>query len=251
MVAGVFCAAAFTWAKIAGAGKSGHSSSNMVLGVVACIASLLCGSLNLALAGVLGEMKLSVYDTVAYMSVPATLFLLPIATFIQKPVPGMWPQVFGASHASDYQILMQVYALSPHTFFLFVLSGVFSFAYNIIQFSIVHALSPSATAFGGNFNKAALIFLTLILPFLQVHKLPGMPYILVIWLAVIGNVAAFSAYAYLQILDKEKKQAAEVKMITKDTLLDEEAGSTDDNDDSDDGSYGEDDSSDEHGHKVC
>merc|ERR1712039_992469 len=105
-------------------------------------------------------------------------------------------------------------------------------------------------AFGGNFNKAALIFLTLILPFLQVHKLPGMPYILVIWMAVIGNVAAFSAYAYLQILDKEKKQAAEVKMITKDTLLDEEAGSTDDNDDSD-GSYGEDDSSDEHGHKVC
>merc|ERR1712087_336850 len=91
-----------------------------------------------------------------------------------------------------------------------VLSGVFSFGYNIIQFSIVHTLSPSATAFGGNFNKAALIFLTLVLPFLQVHELPGMPYIAVIWLAVIGNVIAFSAYAYLQILDKEKK-AAEVK----------------------------------------
>merc|ERR1712039_943105 len=153
-------------------------------------------------------------DTVAYMSIPATVFLLPIATFWQKPVPGMWPQVFGADVASDYQILLKVYALSPHTFFLFVLSGVFSFAYNIIQFSIVHALSPSATAFGGNFNKAALIFLTLILPFLQVHKLPGMPYIAVIWLAVIGNVAAFSAYAYLQILEREKAQkAAEVKAV--------------------------------------
>merc|ERR1712087_197125 len=109
-----------------------------------------------------------------------------------------------------------------------VLSGVFSFAYNIIQFSIVHALSPSATAFGGNFNKAALIFLTLVLPFLQVHKLPGMPYIAVIWLAVIGNVAAFSAYAYLQILEKEKNQkAAEVKAVNNKeaSLLDEEAGS--------------------------
>merc|ERR1711874_564899 len=73
MVAGVFCAAAFTVAKIMGSAKQGHSSSNMVLGVFMCIASLLCGSLNLALAGVLGEMKLSVYDTVAYMSVPATL----------------------------------------------------------------------------------------------------------------------------------------------------------------------------------
>merc|ERR1719410_272107 len=79
MVAGVFCAALFTVAKIMGSAEHGHSSSNMVLGVLMCIASLLCGSLNLALAGVLGEMKLSVYDTMAYMSVPATIFLLPFA----------------------------------------------------------------------------------------------------------------------------------------------------------------------------
>merc|ERR1719238_1018621 len=92
------------------------SSSNMVLGCIACIASLLCGSLNLALAGVLGEMKLSVYDTVAYMSVPATLFLLPFAVFLQKPVPGEWPAVFGLDHASDWQILQKVYVISPRTF---------------------------------------------------------------------------------------------------------------------------------------
>merc|ERR1719229_1186583 len=207
MVIGVFCAAAFTMAKIMGAGKAGHESSNMVLGCIACIASLLCGSLNLALAGVLGEMKLSVYDTVAYMSVPATLFLVPIAMLWQKPVPGMWPDVFGALVASDWQILQKVYQISPKTFWLFALSGVFSFAYNIVQFSIVHTLSPSATAFGGNFNKAALVFLTLILPFLQVHRLPGPPYIFVIWAAVIGNVAAFSYYSYLQIQDKKVKEA--------------------------------------------
>merc|ERR1719203_211605 len=216
MVAGVFCAAAFTVAKIMGAGKPGSESSNMVLGVISCIASLLCGSLNLALAGVLGEMKLSVYDTVAYMSIPATLFLLPIAMFWQKPVPGMWPQVFGAPVASDWQILNKVYELSPKTFGLFALSGVFSFVYNIIQFSIVHTLSPSATAFGGNFNKAALVFLTLLLPFMQVHALPGAPYIYVIWAAVIGNVVAFSAYSYLQILAKREKAENEKKQAMLD-----------------------------------
>merc|ERR1712113_602306 len=100
---------------------------------------------------------------------------------------------------------------SPSTFELFVLSGFFSFAYNIIQFSIVHTLSPSATAFGGNFNKAALVFLTLLLPFLQVHKLPGAPYIYWIWAAVLGNVAAFSAYSYLQILAKREKAENEKK----------------------------------------
>merc|ERR1712157_176211 len=181
---------------------------------------LLCGSLNLALAGVLGEMKLSVYDTVAYMSIPATLFLLPIAMFWQKPVPGMWPQVFGAPIASDWQILQKVYELSPHTFGFFVLSGVFSFGYNIIQFSIVHALSPSATAFGGNFNKAALVFLTLLLPFLQVHSLPPAPWNIIIWAAVIGNVAAFSYYSYLQILAKQAKAADEAAKAKDEAMKD-------------------------------
>merc|ERR1739844_411497 len=95
--------------------------------------------------------------------------------------------------------------LNKSTMAWLFLSGVFSFVYNIIQFSIVHTLSPSATAFGGNFNKAALVFLTLLLPFLQVHSLPGAPYIYVIWASVIGNVAAFSFYSYLQILEKQKK----------------------------------------------
>merc|ERR1712050_466147 len=181
----------------------------------------------------LGEMKLSVYDTVAYMSVPATLFLLPIAMCWQKAVPGVWPDVFGAPVASDWQILQKVYELSPQTFGLFVLSGIFSFAYNLVQFSIVHALSPSATAFGGNFNKAALVFLTLILPFLQVHALPGPPYIYIIWAAVIGNVVAFSFYSYLQILDKQKKAAVEARQA-KEALLDVEDGVDEDSTEDDD-----------------
>merc|ERR1712190_260289 len=134
---------------------------------------------------------------------------------IPKPVPGAWPDVFGFDEASDFDILRKVAVISPKTFWLFALSGIFSFAYNIIQFSIVHTLSPSATAFGGNFNKAALVFLTLLLPFLQVPKLPGAPYIYWIWAAVLGNVAAFSAYSYLQILAKREKAQNEEKMLKK------------------------------------
>merc|ERR1712029_1014589 len=109
-----------------------------------------------------------------------------------------------------------------------ILSGVFSFIYNIIQFTIVHTLSPSATTFGGNFNKAALVFLTLLLPFLQVHKLPGFPCNVVIWMCVIGNVAAFSFYSYLQILAKQEKAAKEQK--EKEAML----SKVDDEDDDDD-----------------
>merc|ERR1719362_1142380 len=210
MMCGVVCACAFTVAKIMGGNGKSHEGSNEVLGCIMCLLSLLCGSVNLALAGVLGEMKLSVYDTVAYMSVPAFLFLMPFC-LIQKPVPGDWPKVLNKDMASDFDILMWTSKNASSTFQLFLLSRVFSFVYNIIQFTIVHTLSPSATAFGGNFNKAALVFLTLLLPFLQVHKLPGYPCNVVIWLAVIGNVAAFSFYSYLQILAKRKKAEQEKK----------------------------------------
>jgi len=213
MVIGVICAGVFTMARLAGEEKK-DESKNMLLGVFMCIASLLSGSLNLALAGVLGETKLNVYDTVAYMAIPATLFLMPIALFVQKPVPGEWPKVFGRETMSDWEILQGVWALNKQTMLWLGLSGLFSFLYNIIQFSIVHTLSPSATAFGGNFNKAALIFLTLLLPFMQVHKLPGAPYIYIIWGAVVVNIIAFSAYSYLQIVARQQQaEAARTKLL--------------------------------------
>jgi len=218
MALGVFFACMFTVAKILGSGGGSHKGSDsqaeQVMGVIVCILSLLCGSVNLALAGVLGEMHLSVYDTVAYMSIPAFLFLMPFC-LIPKPVPGAWPHVLGVHTASDLTILLKTRLIAPKTFMLFILSGVFSFAYNIIQFTIVHTMSPSATAFGGNFNKAALVFLTLILPFLQVHKLPPNPWYAIIWLAVLGNVASFSYYSYLQILAKMEKAKEDNKDVEK------------------------------------
>jgi len=232
MIIGVICAGVFTMARLLGSQSEGggSSSANMLLGVFMCIASLLCGSLNLALAGVLGETKLNVYDTVAYMAIPATLFLLPIAVMLEKPVPGQWPKVFGKEKMTDYEILVGVWALNKTTINWLILSGVFSFVYNIIQFSIVHTLSPSATAFGGNFNKAALIFLTLLLPFLRVHELPGPPYIQVIWGAVIINIAAFSYYSYLQILAKNEAAEKSAKIIAEESSDESDEDSDDDED---------------------
>lgn len=97
----------------------------------------------------------------------------------------------------------------------------------------MHTLSPAATAFGGNFNKAALVFLTLLLPFLRVHALPGPPYIYVIWIAVICNIAAFSGYSYLQIQSKMQK---EEQKVLEEPLDSSESGSgSDDEDSSSDG----------------
>lgn len=220
MCIGVTCAGVFTWASLQAKGVHGKSSDSMLLmlGVSVCILSLLCGSLNLALAGVLGtSVHLNPLDTVAYMAVPATVFLLPFIFFLQKPVPGEWPKVFGKDHATDWEVFMGLLGLcSKHAganrnLWLSILSGVFSFIYNIIQFTIVHTLSPSATAFGGNFNKAALIFLS----YIFMDPLPKAPWGMVIMFAIIGNIASFSYYSYLQFKAKEEekkaKEAAEKK----------------------------------------
>merc|ERR1711963_62771 len=111
MVIGVTCAGVFTWASIQAKGVESKSSNSgmmlLLIGVLVCIASLLCGSLNLALAGVLGtSVNLNPLDTVAYMAVPATIFLLPFILFLQKPVPGEWPKVFGKTTATDGEIFM-------------------------------------------------------------------------------------------------------------------------------------------------
>merc|ERR1712039_513909 len=218
MVVGVICATIFTWADF-----EGHIEfSGRFIGVIACLGSLLCGSLNLALAGVLGETKLNVLDTCAYMAIPATLFLMPIILFISKPVPGEWKHV-GAPSMTDWEILTATWEYSAVTILWLFLSGVFSFMYNICQFTIVHTLSPSATAFGGNFNKAALTFMTLLLPFLQTKPNPPMPYIAWEWVSLLCNIVAFSFYSYLQIQAKKEAEARAHKLMPE-----AESGSDDD-----------------------
>mmetsp|Transcript_61339 Transcript_61339/g.131885 ORF Transcript_61339/g.131885 Transcript_61339/m.131885 type:complete len:427 (-) Transcript_61339:140-1420(-) len=231
MCIGVSCAGIFTWADAQAAGKDSEDSKNLMLGVIVCVLSLLCGSMNLALAGVLGtSVHLNPLDTVAYMAVPATCFLAPVIFFLQKPVPGEWGVAFGRDMMSDWEILMGVWELSPYVMSFGILSGVFSFLYNIIQFTIVQTLSPSATAFGGNFNKAALIFLS----YLFMDPLPHNIWGVIIMGAVIGNIIAFSAYTYIQIKAKEDAKKEEAKKLVDDDEEDEDED--EDDDDEDDGS---------------
>jgi len=224
MFVGVCCAVLFTWADFQGK----MTFSGRFIGVIACAGSLLCGSLNLALAGVLGETKLNVLDTCAYMAIPAAVFLAPIVFFVSKPVPGEWSQV-GQESMTDWQIIQITWEYSGSTIFWLFFSGVFSFMYNIVQFTIVHTLSPSATAFGGNFNKAALTFMTLLFPFLQTKPNPPMPFIGWEWAALICNICAFSWYSFLQIQAKLEAQAREHKQMMGEQS-DEESGSSNESD---------------------
>lgn len=230
MCIGVTCAGVFTWAKMqakmANGGseaEDGSSATIFILGVLVCIASLLCGSLNLALAGVLGtSVHLNPMDTVAYMAVPATVFLLPVILFMEKPVPGEWPKWLGVDHATDFDIMKAVMRTGSSTFWYGVLSGVFAFLYNVCQFTIVQTLSPSATAFGGNFNKAALIFLSLLT---GLESQVSYPWNAVIWTAIVGNILSFYLYSVIQMRAKN-----ETHRELEESESDEDSDSEEDND---------------------
>lgn len=220
MVLGVFCATFYIYADFEGKMKF----DSRLIGVLACLASLLCGSLNLALAGVLGDTKLNTLDTVAYMAIPATIFLAPLIFLYSKPVPDSWVQISQGQPMTDWQIIQEMWYYNKTMVGWLFISGIFSFMYNICQFNIVHTLSPSATAFGGNFNKAALTFMTLLLPFLQTKPNPPAPYIEFQWIALLLNIYAFSHYSYLQIKAKMDAAKAHVEMEEDSESSDEEEG---------------------------
>merc|ERR1719145_457803 len=94
----------FTIAKMLGT-EGFEISSHEMFGVALCLASLLCSSLHLTLVGVLGELKLNVYDTVAYMAIPATLFLIPLAWGLRKQPPAEGSQALGSDQATDFEII--------------------------------------------------------------------------------------------------------------------------------------------------
>ncbi|CAE8626048.1 unnamed protein product [Polarella glacialis] len=202
MLMGVTCAAVAVIAKTKAAAEGPQvagQNDDLVYGVTICILSLFSGSINLALAGVLGtSVSLNSLDTTVYMAVPATLFLIPVVFFYQHPIKNQeWQLVMGGrSQLTDWEVFSEVCRLSPGTMTLSVLSGVFALGYNVLQYNIVQTLSATHTAFAGNFNKAATIFLAILV---GLEAMPQGYWGIVMLSAVLGNILSFTGYNLAKI----------------------------------------------------
>lgn len=188
MLGGVGCAGLATYAKSM-SGSSSDESAALTLGVMVLVASLFAGALNMVLAGLLGsEMKLNPLDATCYMALPAGIVLLVPSLLVSHPME-KWP---GFPHMTDWEVLLAVMERKPAALLPVVFSGVLSFFYNILQYTMVHKLSASYATFTGNFNKAATVALSLIL---GLEALPAGGYGHLFLLGVIGNIAAFTMYS--------------------------------------------------------
>merc|ERR1712012_843519 len=187
MLLGVMCAAIAVMAKMHVKGDAGGESKNLVFGVIVCVISLFSGSINLALAGVLGtSIKLNSLDTTVYNAIPATLLLLGPIFLYQHPVN--WPN---HGPMTDWAIFNIVLSKSPGTIGLAALSGALSLAYNTLQFGIVQCLSATHVAFAGNFNKALTIPLALLV---GLETLPEGKWGIIMLVACFGSIGAFAVY---------------------------------------------------------
>merc|ERR1719433_877109 len=206
MLLGVFCAAVAVVAKSHRAGEGNDESKTLIFGIVVCVASLFSGAINLALAGVLGtSCKLNSLDTTVYMSIPAFLFLVIPSLFYVHPVN--WP---GYDALTDREVFMIVFEKKPSVVLLAAFSGVLALFYNVFQYGIVHSLSASYTAFAGNFNKAATIAIGIIV---GLESLPPGIWGLVMVIACLGNIGAFTAFNIVKI--KAKSDEGKQKEVSE------------------------------------
>uniref|UniRef100_A0A7S1KWU3 Sugar phosphate transporter domain-containing protein n=1 Tax=Alexandrium catenella TaxID=2925 RepID=A0A7S1KWU3_ALECA len=198
---GVACAGLVTLAELE-TSKDSTESQHVELGVLVCVVSICAGSLDLILGKVLGKhMGLSALDTTWYMSLPTALALLPAALLVHHPAE--WE---GFGQVTDREVLAKVFALSPLTLVLVLLSGVFSVSYNVLRYAMVQHLSASHTAFAGNFNKALTIMISLLL---GLERVPDGVWSSVMLLSVAGSISAFMAYSVMTAYSPVDKLSGE------------------------------------------
>mmetsp|Transcript_12309 Transcript_12309/g.31651 ORF Transcript_12309/g.31651 Transcript_12309/m.31651 type:complete len:200 (-) Transcript_12309:80-679(-) len=189
MVVGVVCAALTVVAKLEGKIVLG---SGMFLGVCVAALSTFSGAIDLVMKSVMGsDLKLTPVDSMCYMAVPAMLFLMVPGFLWSHPIGGSWAAALGTRSTTDFAVIARVWAERPVVLAYATLSGVLAFGYNVFQTFLAVKLSPSTTAFAGNFNKAAGILISLVV--LEGTLAPG------IWGkvalgSIAGNILAFTAY---------------------------------------------------------
>lgn len=198
MCGGVFGAALVIVSRSAG---EFAETSNFAFGVFMALLSLLSGSVNLVLAGLLGNsLKLNPFDTAGYMAVPAALMLVLPTFFISHPLDTTkWPTTSFEQPARDVDIMQVALRERPSIIWAILLFGPLAFLYNVLQFTVVQRLSATHTAFAGNFNQAASIVIALTF---GIDCLPG-GYASAVYVAGITcNISAFTVYSVLNSTSK-------------------------------------------------
>lgn len=173
-------------------GAVSSATDNFILGVAICLMSLFPAAMELILAATLGgRLELNPIDSILYMAVPSTTFLIIPMCFLPNEVN--WPSY--TAPLTDIAIAREVIRLSPMTFFLAIMSGALALFYNMLLYTVVQTLSASTSAFASTCNKFVTILLALVFGF---EVLPAQSWLsAVMLLGIAGNLIAFTVSTWL------------------------------------------------------
>jgi len=197
--------------------KHEDDKEHIFMGVIVALMSLCANAFNMVLAGCLGHsMKLSALDTTGYMSPPATILLI-FPTFLFSHVTPKWKN--HTDMLTDWQIVTEAFSLKPILIVFFLIMGPMAFGYNVLQYKLVHQLSPSHVTFAGNFNKFASIVLALIF---GIDPFPTGFWVVTVFITgLLGDISAFTAYS---LIKEKRKRAAPQETLIDATSMKSESG---------------------------
>lgn len=190
LLLGVICTAVASYCKTPSAAQEAEAAV-FSLGLCAAIGSLFFGALNMVLAGVLGDLELNPVDSTGYMALPAGFTLLLPAITTTHPVSPWAPRF---PQLTDWQILQEILKRNPGALQPVFFSGILAFAYNALQYALVHRLSATHASFAGNFNMAVSILFSLLIGWEVLPEGRSTMFLL----AILGNLAAFTGFTAKQ-----------------------------------------------------
>eukprot|EP00930_Biecheleria_cincta_P095963 TRINITY_DN87847_c0_g1_i1.p1 TRINITY_DN87847_c0_g1~~TRINITY_DN87847_c0_g1_i1.p1 ORF type:complete len:792 (-),score=89.51 TRINITY_DN87847_c0_g1_i1:257-2632(-) len=191
---------AFSLCAVLGGGSLSEGTANdfhhYVIGVVAAFASTLGGALMFIVAELMGSsaVKLNAIDSMCYMSLPASIFLVPFFFAMPHAVPEKWSSSVlpgkNITALTDIEILEQI---DDSRLWLFmVASGACAAIYNGLQFFAVQKLSSTQTAFASNISKA----FTVLIDAFFIRKFHNTLHDWLVVLSSAGGIICFTLFSF-------------------------------------------------------
>ncbi|CAE7855172.1 unnamed protein product [Symbiodinium sp. KB8] len=203
---GTFFAGLVVCSKLTSFSSSG-SAWTYYVGIGVCCLSMIASGIELIVVRTLStQLKMNALEAILNMSLPASLLLLLPVFFFRHSVS--WP---GSSPMTDWQVLQQVWQTSKLGIGLGVLSGVFATLYNVMLYTLSSKFQSHVISMAGNFNKIALMFLSI---YLGLEYLPERPWSEVMIAGILGNGLAFMIMGLLKAREVPAPKAEAVPEVT-------------------------------------
>jgi len=180
---------------------STSSASNYYVGIGVCCLSMVASGIELIVVRTLSShLKMNALEAIMNMSLPASLLLLLPVFFFRHSVS--WPV---SPHLTDWEVMQTVWRTSKLGVALGVLSGFFATLYNVMLYTLSSSFQSHVISMAGNFNKVALMFLSI---YLGMELLPDRPWGEVMIAGIAGNGVAFMVMGILKSQETKAPETA-------------------------------------------